>query len=92
MKHDIISPALIDVPSDYKKVSEDAARAIADSIEHIGQRQPIEVIDNGSGRFQLVFGAKRLTACKLLNRDVMVLVRARVYWILLMAAKYVISS
>lgn len=75
MKHDIISTALIDVSADYKKVPDDAARAIADSIAQIGQRQPIEVIATKTDRFQLVFGAKRLAACKLLSRDVMVIVR-----------------
>ncbi|MEE9923117.1 MAG: ParB N-terminal domain-containing protein [Brucella anthropi] len=75
MKHDIISTALIDVSSDYKKVPNDAARAIADSILQIGQRQPIEVITTKTDRFQLVFGAKRLAACKLLARDVMVIIR-----------------
>ncbi|GAA0600304.1 ParB/RepB/Spo0J family partition protein [Paenochrobactrum glaciei] len=75
MKHDVISPLLIDIPSEHKKVPADAATAIAESISEIGQRQPIEVIDTGDGRFQLVFGAKRLEACKLLNRDVMVIIR-----------------
>lgn len=75
MKHDVISPLLIDVPSEYKKVPDDAATAIAESISEIGQRQPIEVIDTGNDRFQLVFGAKRLAACKILNRDVMVIIR-----------------
>lgn len=75
MKHDIISTALIDVPTDYKRVPDDAARAIAESMEQIGQRQPIEVIATGTDRFQLVFGAKRLAACKLLSRDVMVIIR-----------------
>lgn len=75
MKHDIISTALIDVPADYKRVAVDAARAIADSIDQIGQRQPIEVIATSTNRFQLVFGAKRLEACKLLSRDVMVIIR-----------------
>ena len=75
MKHDIISTALIDVPADFKKVPNDAAQAIAESIAQIGQRQPIEVIATGTERFQLVFGAKRLTACKLLSRDVMVIIR-----------------
>lgn len=75
MKHDIISTALIDVSADYKRVPDDAARAIADSIAQIGQRQPIEVIATKTDRFQLVFGAKRLAACKLLSRDVMVIIR-----------------
>lgn len=75
MKHDVISPLLIDVPSEYKKVPDDAATAIAESISEIGQRQPIEVIDTGDDRYQLVFGAKRLAACKILNRDVMVIIR-----------------
>lgn len=75
MKHDVISPLLIDVPSEYKKVPDDAATAIAESISEIGQRQPIEVIDTGNDRFQLVFGAKRLAACIILNRDVMVIIR-----------------
>lgn len=75
MKHDIVSTALIDVPADYKKVPDDAARAIADSIGQIGQRQPIEVIATSTDRFQLVFGAKRLAACKLLSRDVLVIIR-----------------
>lgn len=75
MKHDIIPTALIDVSADYKRVPDDAARAIADSILQIGQRQPIEVIATKTDRFQLVFGAKRLAACKLLARDVMVIIR-----------------
>lgn len=75
MKHDIIATALIDVSADYKKVPADAARAIADSIAQIGQRQPIELIANKDGRFQLVFGAKRLAACQLLDCDVMAIVR-----------------
>jgi len=75
MKHDIISTALIDVSADYKRVPDDAARAIADSIAQIGQRQPIEVIATKTDRFQLVFGAKRLAACKLLSRDVLVIIR-----------------
>ncbi|NVM42700.1 ParB N-terminal domain-containing protein [Ochrobactrum intermedium] len=75
MKHDIIPTALIDVSADYKRVPDDAARAIADSIRQIGQRQPIEVIATKTDRFQLVFGAKRLAACKLLARDVMVIIR-----------------
>lgn len=75
MKHDIISTSLIDVSADYKRVPDDAARAIADSILQIGQRQPIEVIATKTDRFQLVFGAKRLAACKLLARDVMVIIR-----------------
>lgn len=75
MKHDIISTALIDVPADYKKVPNDAACAIADSIQQIGQRQPIEVIETKTGRFQLVFGAKRLAACKMLSREIMVIIR-----------------
>lgn len=75
MKHDTISTLLIDVPTEYKKVPADAATAIAESISEIGQRQPIEVIDTDNGRFQLVFGAKRLEACRILNRDVMVIIR-----------------
>ncbi|MCM0751011.1 hypothetical protein DEA98_05285 [Brucella pseudogrignonensis] len=75
MKTDFVSTALIDVPADAKKVPIDAARAIADSFLQIGQRQPIEVISTDNDRYQLVFGAKRLAAAKLIERDVMVIIR-----------------
>lgn len=70
----LISPQLIDLPAEAKKVSADAARALAESFEQIGQRQPIELIATGD-RYRLVFGAKRLAACVLLNTDVMAVIR-----------------
>lgn len=75
MSIQLVSPHLIDLPPEARKVSADAARALADSFQKIGQRQAIELIASGD-RYRLVFGAKRLAAAALLDIEVKAEVRA----------------
>lgn len=70
-----IHPSLVDVSAEHKKVSPDASFAIAEDFKVRGQRQPIEVIEQKDGRYQLVFGAKRLAAAALLKITVKAAVR-----------------
>lgn len=74
MNIQFVSTHLIDVPVEAKKVSADAARALADSFAKIGQRQPIELVATPTG-YRLVFGAKRLAAAVLLGVDINAIVR-----------------
>lgn len=46
----------------------DALRALAESIEQHGQKQPIGVQQQDNGRWLLVFGERRLRACQILGR------------------------
>jgi len=75
MQIELLSPSLIDVPSDAKKVYPDAVAALAESFQQIGQRVPVEVITSASGRFRLVFGAKRLQAAASLGIEIRAIVR-----------------
>ena len=74
MQIEFLSPSLIDVPSDAKRVYPDAVAALAESFQQIGQRVPIEVIAS-AGRFRLVLGAKRLAAAAAIGLDVHAIVR-----------------
>ncbi|MBB3947254.1 hypothetical protein GGQ73_003220 [Rhizobium skierniewicense] len=74
MQIEFLSPLLIDIPSDHRKVHPDAVQALAESITKLGQRQPIEVIQIGE-RYRLVFGATRLGAATALKRDVSAIVK-----------------
>ncbi|KNY35712.1 ParB N-terminal domain-containing protein [Agrobacterium sp. SUL3] len=75
MQIELLSPQLIDVSSDAKKVSPDAIQALAESFQQIGQRVPVEVIAGAEGRYRLVFGAKRLAAATSLGIDISAIVR-----------------
>lgn len=75
MQIEILSPKLIDVSSDAKKVSTDAVQALAESFQTIGQRVPVEVVAEPAGRFRLVFGAKRLAAAASLGINISAIVR-----------------
>ena len=75
MQIELLSPQLIDVSSDAKKVSPDAIQALAESFQQIGQRVPVEVIAGTEGRYRLVFGAKRLAAATSLGIDISAIVR-----------------
>jgi hypothetical protein len=75
MQIELLSPELIDVSSDAKKVSPDAVQALAESFQQIGQRVPVEVVAGKDGRFRLVFGAKRLAAAYRLGIDISAIVR-----------------
>ena len=75
MQIEFLSPQLIDVSSDAKKVSPDAIQALAESFQQIGQRVPVEVIAGTEGRYRLVFGAKRLAAATSIGIDISAIVR-----------------
>ncbi|MES5046479.1 ParB N-terminal domain-containing protein [Rhizobium nepotum] len=75
MQIELLSPQLIDVSSDAKKVSPDAIQALAESFQQIGQRVPVEVVAGTEGRYRLVFGAKRLAAAASLGIDISAIVR-----------------
>jgi len=75
MQIELLSPQLIDVSSDAKKVSPDAIQALAESFQQIGQRVPVEVIAGTEGRYRLVFGVKRLAAAASLGINISAIVR-----------------
>lgn len=75
MQIEFLSPQLIDVSSDAKKVSPDAIQALAESYKLIGQRVPVEVVAGSEGRYRLVFGVKRLAAAASLGIDISAIVR-----------------
>ncbi len=75
MQIELLSPELIDVSSDAKKVSTDAIQALAESFQQIGQRVPVEVVVGTEGRYRLVFGVKRLAAASSLGMPISAIVR-----------------
>lgn len=59
---------LIDTPERLRAVDEDYAALLADSMERLGQQQPITVLEGDrDGRHRLVAGAHRLAAARLLG-------------------------
>ena len=60
-----IKLSLIDIPDDrIRDVDQDWAECLRDMFREMGQKTPIDVVENGK-RYSLVAGAHRLTAAKL---------------------------
>lgn len=75
----LLKPTTIEPPVFNSRVNFDEGElaALMRDIEQDGQRQAIEVQDLGDGKYRLNFGARRLEACKRLDRPVKAVIVAK---------------